>query len=96
MSAWLSDPHVQTVIGLLIAVVSTTGTYIKQRAAGRTMARVELNVNGRMSALIARVDQLTAALTAVNADVPTSPHVLVDPAPTGDIIVIKNALKENE
>lgn len=94
MIAWLSDPHVQTVVGLLVTVFTVGGTYLKQRAAAKVIARVELNVNGRMSALIARVDQLTAALTAVNAEVPTSPHVLVDPAPTGDIVIIKNAMKE--
>lgn len=95
MANWLADPHIQTICTCLLAVLGSVTTYLKSRGVGKTVARVELNVNGRMSALLARVDQLTAALNAVNADIPDSPKVVVDEHPTGDII-IKNIEKDKE
>jgi hypothetical protein len=95
VSTWLADPHIQTICTCLLAVAGSISTYLKSRATSKTVARVELNVNGRMSTLLARVDQLTAALTAVNAEVPESPSVIVDPHPAGDII-IKNAVAKKE
>jgi hypothetical protein len=94
MFNWLSDPHAQTIATGLLAVLGSLFSYLKSRSAKAIIQRVELNVNGRMTTLMARVDQLTAALTAVNAEVPVSPAVIVDPHPSGDIVIKNGAAKE--
>jgi hypothetical protein len=91
VSVFLSDPHVQTILSGLATLIVSGAAYLKSRSHDGVLSTIKLYVNGRVSSLEARNEQLIKILNEKNIPIPDAPVTTTSTEGNAMVIRIKES-----